>query len=288
MSQKFVWTTCLISGRSAPGQADERRPGVGVGQCASHGAGVHAGTEARVDRLEDPAVERHEVRHERDRYAEFLLDLGAVAVPEHAVGGDAAVTLRKMRALARRLAGARHARLGVDDDARFEERRRDERLEREDGRRRIAARAGNQPRGRDGRPGPFGQPVGDVNDGGGGVRIPALPQPRTAQAKGAREVEHARAAIGQPGREFRGQGLGQREEHRVGAVAEALGVEGLHGPIKNAGQRREALRLGGAGCHGQPDVRVRVPGEAPEQLQPRIAGRPRHADPYSRIFIHRK
>ncbi len=278
----------LDLGQVGAGQADERRSGVGSRERVTDSGGVRAGAEARVNRLEDPAVERHQVRHEGHRHAQFLLDLGAVAVPEHAVGGDTAVTLRKMRALARRLAGARHARLGVDDDARLEERRRDERLEREDGRRRITAGAGNQPRGRDGLPGPLGQPVGDVNDGGGRVRIPALPQSRTAQAKGAREIEHARAAIGQPGREFRGQGLGQREEHRVRAVAKTLGVEGLHGTIPDSGQGREPLRLGGAGGHRQPDIRMRVPGQPPEQLEPRVACRARHPHPYLRIFIHRK
>ena len=71
---------------------------------------------AHVDRLEDAAVERHQVRHERHRDAQLLLDLGGVPVREDAVGRQAAVHFGEVRPLGRRLAGARDARLGVDDD----------------------------------------------------------------------------------------------------------------------------------------------------------------------------
>ena len=56
------------------------------------------------------------MRREGDRAAEPLLDFGAVPVAEHAVGRQAAVHFGEMRALGRRLAGARDARLRVDDD----------------------------------------------------------------------------------------------------------------------------------------------------------------------------
>ena len=55
--------------------------------------------------------------------AELLLDFGGVPVREHAVGGDAAVALGEVRALARRLARARDARLRVDDDVAGEQAR---------------------------------------------------------------------------------------------------------------------------------------------------------------------
>ena len=60
MSQKFVCATCLISGRSRAGEPHERR--VRVGGRVRRGYGIArraAGVSARVDGLEDAAVERH-------------------------------------------------------------------------------------------------------------------------------------------------------------------------------------------------------------------------------------
>ena len=48
---------------------------------------------------------------------QLLLDLGGVPVREDAVGRHAAVVLREVRALGRRLAGAGEPGLRVDDDA---------------------------------------------------------------------------------------------------------------------------------------------------------------------------
>ena len=47
------------------------------------------------------------MRHERDRHAELLLDLGGVAVREDPVSRDAAVALGEVGSLARRLTRAR-------------------------------------------------------------------------------------------------------------------------------------------------------------------------------------
>ena len=65
MSQKFVCATCLISGRSRAREPHERRARVGADEGGLDRRFVHAGPQARVDRLEDAAVERHQVRHER-------------------------------------------------------------------------------------------------------------------------------------------------------------------------------------------------------------------------------
>ena len=70
------------------------------------GAIRSAAAHGHVDRFEDAAVERHQVRHERDRPLELLLDLGRVPVREDAVGRHAAVVLAEVGAVARRLAGA--------------------------------------------------------------------------------------------------------------------------------------------------------------------------------------
>ena len=124
-----------VASRSGARTATPRRPPSSV---ALDRRRVDAGCQARVDRLEDPAVERHEVRHERHVHPELLLDLGLVPMREHAVRGDAAVHLGEVRALGRRLAGARDAGLRVDDDARLNQPGGDERLQRQDRGRRVA------------------------------------------------------------------------------------------------------------------------------------------------------
>ena len=145
MSQKFVCATCLISGRSAPVSRTNGDPAYARVSERLDRRGVGAGPQPRVDRLEDPAIERHEMRHERDRHAKLLFDLRGMPVREHAVRRDAVVALGEVRALARRLARPRNARLGVDDDAGLEQPVRDERLQRQHGGGRIAARARDEP-----------------------------------------------------------------------------------------------------------------------------------------------
>ena len=64
MSQKLVWTTCLISGSASVGQTHERRGGVRRLQRIADLLSGGAWAERRVDRFENAAVERHEMRHE--------------------------------------------------------------------------------------------------------------------------------------------------------------------------------------------------------------------------------
>ncbi len=128
----------LDLGQIAAGQPHERRVGIGRLERALDRSGVHAVGQARVDRFEDPAVERHEMRNERDVHPELLLDLGLMPMREHSVRRDAAVHFGKVRALGRRLAGAGDPRLRVDDHARLHQASGDQRLQGKDGRRRVA------------------------------------------------------------------------------------------------------------------------------------------------------
>ena len=145
MSQKLVCATCLISGNAPPvsrtngASAYAHREGLGdllLGRSRLQRA---------VDRFEDAAIERHQVRDEGDARAELLLDLRGVAMLEHGVGRNAAVILGKVRALGRRLAGSRHTRLRVDDDRAGQQARTMERLERQERRRGIAAWIRHEP-----------------------------------------------------------------------------------------------------------------------------------------------
>ena len=83
--------------------------------------GVRAVDLSGAFRLRDQAAraqwypETHQVRRERDRAREALLDLRAMTMSEDAIGREAAVHFREVRTLRRRLAGARDAGLGVDD-----------------------------------------------------------------------------------------------------------------------------------------------------------------------------
>src|SRR6187549_3133809 len=65
--------------------------------------------ELGVNRLENAAIERDQVRYERHRRAELLLDFGLMPVAEETVGRHTAVILGEVRALAGLLARARDA-----------------------------------------------------------------------------------------------------------------------------------------------------------------------------------
>ncbi len=184
------------------------------------------------------------MRHEGDRHAELLLDLGAVAVAEHAVGGDAAVALREVRPLGRRLAGAGDARLGVDDDARLEQPGRDERLQRQHRGGRIAARR-RRPAGRR-RARRGGARSGRRRAGGrrrASADTTACGLGDVAKPERAREIEHAHAALGQRRRDLGRQRVGHGQEDRVGPRRQLLEVERLDRRIPDLGQRRQAPRF---------------------------------------------
>ena len=148
MSQKLVQATCLISGSASPVSRTNGDVACAASSTSRDLRRGRAGRQPRVHRREDAAVERHQVRREGDVAAERLRDLGRVPMAEQAVGGDAAVVLAEVRALGRRLAGARDARLGVDDDVGVaaQQAGRGQRLQGQQRRRRVAARARHQRR----------------------------------------------------------------------------------------------------------------------------------------------
>jgi hypothetical protein len=83
------------------------------------------------------------VRREQDVRAEHHLHLGGVPVSEQAIGGEILVDRVEMGLVLQRLAGARHAGDGVDQDgARLDQV--EQRAEREDRRGRVAARGGDR------------------------------------------------------------------------------------------------------------------------------------------------
>src|SRR4029077_14872442 len=98
----------LDLGQRRTGQPDER--GAPIGALVDVGQRLfgRARGDTHVDGREDAAIDRDQVRREGDLASHPLLDLGAVAVVEYAVRGEAAVDLREVRALRRRLAGARY------------------------------------------------------------------------------------------------------------------------------------------------------------------------------------
>ncbi len=105
---------------------------------------------------------------------------------EHAVGRQALVHLAEVRPLAQALAGARDAGLRVDDDVAGDHVRGHERRERQHGRRRVAAGAGDEPRGLQRGRGPLGHAVGRALGQRRHRVIPAAARGAVAQAEGAR------------------------------------------------------------------------------------------------------
>ena len=89
----------------ASGEPDERCFRVGLVHGRRHLRLGRTWAQRAVDGLEDPAIQRHQVRHEGHAVAEFLLNFRAVSVSKDAVGGDAPVVFGEVRAIARGLAG---------------------------------------------------------------------------------------------------------------------------------------------------------------------------------------
>ena len=275
----------LDLGQIPAGQADKRGPLVRICQQLFDVGGSYAGPEPGVDRFENASVDRHEVRHECDWNADLLLYLGCMAMREHPVGGDAAVTLRKMGALTRRLACARHAGLGVDDYAGFEQSAANERAEREDGCGRIAAGARNE------RGLPqfvavmLGEPVRGVTIRRR-MRIPLGPCRRVAQPECSGQVEDPRSSGHQLRRHLRGDFIRQRQKDGVRFRNQALDVQRLDRRIPDPVQRGNPSRLGPSRGHGETHVGVRVPGEPAHELDSRVPRDSCDADPDRGIFIH--
>ena len=287
MSQKFVCATCLISGRSAPVSRTNGESGVGARERRFDRRGVDAGPQPRVDRLEDPAIERHQVRHERDRHAELLLDLRGMPVREHAVRRDAVVALGEVRALARRLARPRNARLGVDDDAGLEQPVRDERLQRQHGRGRIAAGARDEPGARRARRGGARsartrrRPASPASaDTSAAVRpCPAAERPptdRTRECPGRRAPGQARPPAFRARRETRHRSRSRADRRRAARPACPRSWRAPGSRFASDALDAIANRTSAPGCRDEPA----------EQFEPGIAGGASDPHPDRGILIH--
>ena len=133
--------------------------------------------------------------------------------------------LREVCPLGRRLAGARHTRLGVDDDVgvRQEQARLHERRQRQERRGRVAAGIRHELGPRHGAALPLGEAVGDARGHIVRLRVPARAEPGVAQAERAGQVDDAHARADERRRQLGGGGIGQREEHDVCLARERLG-----------------------------------------------------------------
>ena len=147
MSQKFVCATCLISGSVPPVRRTNGASAYARVQRVGHLRLGRARRQRDVDRLEDAAVERHEMRHERHRRVR------APARSPRCAGARRCRTRRRCRG-SRRSACGRVGALPAPEMPDFastttgpvEQAGRGQRLEREQRRRGIAAGIRDQPR----------------------------------------------------------------------------------------------------------------------------------------------
>ena len=263
----------LDLGERRADEAHERRALVGLLEHVADRFLGGAGRDAHVDGREDAAIDRDEVRRERHRPADPLLDLGAVAVVEDAVGRHAAVDFGEVRPLGRCLAGAGDARLGVDDDVAVggEQAGFGQRRQGEQGGGGVAARVGDELRPGDGAALPLGEAVGEPGRQPVRVRIPLGARGFVAQAEGAGEVDDADAGVHEGGRELGGRRIRQREEHDVGVARQCGGRERHDGAVPHARQCGQPPRRG-AGLARRHRRGQRDGGMARQQPQQFLAG----------------
>jgi hypothetical protein len=193
------------------------------------------------------------------------------------------VDFREVRSLGRRLAGARHTRLGIDDDVgvRQEQPGLDQRREGEQRRRGVAPGVGDQPRACDLAALTLREAVGDTRRKRVRLRIPLRQEGVVVQTECSREVDDADAGIHERRRQLGGGGVGQRQEHDVGLVRERLGRERHDGAVPQASQRRQPARrcAGLARRHRRRERNGGMPRQQAQQLLAGEAGRAgnRHA-----------
>ena len=156
---------------------------------------------------------------------ELLLDLGGVAVARHPVGVDVLVDGHEVGLLGGGAPGARHARLGVDDDVLDQPCAR-QRREREQRRGRIAAGVGDQRGAADLLAVQLGQPVDGLVEQLGRLvlAVPPLVHRRVAQAEVGAQVDDAHAPLAQRADQRRGGAVGVGDDRGVD-VGVAVEVE---------------------------------------------------------------
>ena len=208
------------------------------------------------------------------------------------------MVLGEVRPLRRRLAGAGDARLGIDDDVAGDETGGEQRPQRQQRRRRVAARTGHER----GLTNLVAVVLGEAVDRAGRppvrVRIPALAVVGVVQAEGAGEIEDANAGRRQRRTHFGRRRFGNGEECRVHPAGDGVDGKRLHFAVPDARQGRKRPRLvaGADGTVGSSHRGARVAGEPAKQFLTGIAGgaddserRHRwHRDIYAArpIFIH--
>ena len=230
------------------------------------------------------------MRHERDRRAELLLDLRGVTMIEHTVRRQTAVALAEMRPLGRGLPRARDAGLRVDDDGRsaqVDEPAFDERLQREDRRRRVAARACDECRVAQLIAIPLGQAIDDGLRRVDRLRIPAVTKFCIAKPKGPGEIENALAERDERRSDLGGRVLGEREKDRVGLFGQQVDVQPVNRRVPQPLQCRYTPGRGARRSHRRGNAHAGMPAEQAQQLDAGITGRPRNANSYcTGISIH--
>ena len=186
------------------------------------------------------------MRRKRHLTTDPLLDFGAMAVIEHAVGGQVVVTFGEMRALRRRLPGSGYARLGVDDDvgAGGQETRGHQRCQRQQRGRRITTRIRHDPGVGDRVALQFGEAVGHAARHLTGFRIPARARGGVPQPERTREIDHADTCFDERGSELGGDLVGQREKDQVGEGRESFGQKRHDVAVPDSGQRGQPARCG--------------------------------------------
>ena len=244
MSQKFVWATCLISGRSAPVRRTNGESAYALRQGAAPlppprrpAAAAHRSFRRCPDRAARGAARM-------SRRSKLLFNFGCMTMREYSVGGNAAVALRKVRAFGRRFARARHTGFRIDDDARARAAM---------PRRAAAARgwrqSGNSPGKR--RVSRSRAPADAVRSGRrrSGRRLRrcadttaarnAVSRSRNAPDKSNTRVPRS----GQGGGDFGGKRIGQCEKHRVRLCGQLVDVERLERRVPDPRERRQPLRF---------------------------------------------
>jgi hypothetical protein len=243
----------------AIGELDERLARIGAREERVDVDGLAqravAGDELALVERQQMRRERH--AHRRAERRQLLVDLGHVAVAADAVGGDVLVGGHEVRRVRRRPAGARDAALGVDH--RVVQPRR-QRREREQRRRRVAARVGHDVGALDLRAPQLRQPVHRLADELG-VRVrhvPVLVDLDEPQAEVGREVDDAHAALVQ-GRDDRGGGAVRVGDDRRVDLAVAVEIELLERHV-HAVERIQLAQphadVGAARHRGQLEARV--------------------------------
>ena len=113
------------------------------------------------------------------------------------------------------------------------------------------------------------------------VLEPVMPRVKTGvlQAKRARQIDDADAAVHDPRRELGGRLVRQRQEDDVDIAGEHLFGERLDVAGPHVGKGRQPTSGGGrARRHRRGDCHGRMSREQPQELLARIAGRARNND----------